>query len=68
MFVVRLLARCAKNKFLIFAEEIMMYAQKSNVPLLIIVYGSDLVTEPCEGGDKEKQQFKPCFLVCGDTC
>jgi hypothetical protein len=44
MFVVRLLARCAKNKFLIFAEEIMMYAQKSNVPLLIIVYGSDLVT------------------------
>ena len=54
--VVRLLARCAEHKFLIFAEEILMYARKSNVPLLIIVYGSDLV--PSERGGKKKQQFK----------
>lgn len=36
IFVVKLLARCAEHKFLIFAEEIMMYTRKCNAVSLSI--------------------------------
>ncbi|CAL1131864.1 unnamed protein product [Cladocopium goreaui] len=73
MFVVRLLARCAKNKFLIFAEEIMMYAQKSNAMTLSIysalmkVYAfSGLYERACDlYEDIQKDGIEPDSIMYG---
>ena len=66
IFVVKLLARCAEHKFLIFAEEIMMYTRKCNVPLLIIVVisdASDLMPHKREARKKRNSNiFKPFWI------
>ena len=62
----KLLARCAEHKFLIFAEEIMMYTRKCNVPLLMIVVISDASDLMPHKREAKKKRFLDLYGFLGD--